>query len=71
MDDQHLKSTINHMLKVYHNTTIHKVKFIDNDITNLQRSNLIIDDCHHLHDLSSPVSAPFYEVRTPRPSKVD
>jgi len=42
MDDQHLKSTINHMLKVYHNTTIYKVKFIDNDITNLQRSNLII-----------------------------
>jgi len=42
MDDQHLKSTINHMLKVYHNTTIQNVKFIDKDITNLQRSNLII-----------------------------
>jgi len=27
---------------VYHNTTIHNVRFLDNDITNLQRSNLII-----------------------------
>ena len=41
-DEKHLKSTINHMLKVFHNTTLHNVRFIDNDITNLQRSNLII-----------------------------
>ena len=41
IDNEHLKSTINHMLKVYHNTTIHNVRFIDNDITNLQRKNLI------------------------------
>ena len=41
-DNQHMKDTINHMLKVYHNTTIHNVRFIDNDITNLQASNLII-----------------------------
>ena len=41
-DNQHMKDTINHMLKVYHNTTIHNVRFIDNDITNLQRKNLII-----------------------------
>jgi len=40
-DEKHLKSTINHMLKVYHNTTLHNVRFIDNDITNLQKSNLI------------------------------
>jgi len=42
IDEQHLISTINHMLMVYHNTTIHNVRFIDNDITNLQRKNLII-----------------------------
>jgi hypothetical protein len=42
IDEQHLKSTINHMLKIYHNTTFRDVRFIDNDITNLQRSNLII-----------------------------
>jgi len=41
IDNEHLKSTINHMLKVYHNTTLHNVRFIDNDITNLQRKNLI------------------------------
>ena len=41
IDEKHLKSTINHMLKVYHNTTLHNVRFIDNDITNLQKSNLI------------------------------
>ena len=41
IDNEHLKSTINHMLKVYHNTTLHNVRFIDNDITNLQASNLI------------------------------
>ena len=41
IDEKHLKSTINHMLKVYHNTTLHNVRFIDNDITNLQRKNLI------------------------------
>ena len=41
IDEKHLKSTINHMLKVYHNTTIHNVRFIDNDLTNLQLSNLI------------------------------
>ncbi len=41
-DNQHMLSTINHMLKVYHNTTLHNVRFIDNDITNLQKSNLII-----------------------------
>jgi len=40
-DNQHMKDTINHMLKVYHNTTIHNVRFIDNDLTNLQLSNLI------------------------------
>ena len=40
-DNQHMKDTINHMLKVFHNTTLHNVRFIDNDITNLQRSNLI------------------------------
>jgi len=40
-DNQHMLSTINHMLKVYHNTTLHNVRFIDNDITNLQKSNLI------------------------------
>ena len=40
-DEKHLKSTINHMLKVYYDTTLHNVRFIDNDITNLQRSNLI------------------------------
>ena len=40
-DNQHMLSTINHMLKVYHNTTLHNVRFIDNDITNLQLSNLI------------------------------
>jgi len=40
-DEKHLKSTINHMLMVYHNTTLHNVRFIDKDITNLQRSNLI------------------------------
>jgi len=42
IDNQHMKDTINHMLKVYHNTTLHNVRFIDNDITNLQKSNLII-----------------------------
>jgi len=42
IDEHHLKSTINHMLKVFHNTTLHNVRFIDNDITNLQKSNLII-----------------------------
>ena len=41
IDEKHLKSTINNMLKVYHNTTLHNVRFIDNDITNLQKSNLI------------------------------
>ena len=41
-DEKHMKDTINHMLKVYHNTTLHNVRFLDNDITNLQRSNLII-----------------------------
>jgi hypothetical protein len=41
IDEKHLKSTINHMLKVYHNTTINNVRFIDKDITNLQKSNLI------------------------------
>ena len=41
IDNQHMKDTINHMLKVYHNTTIHNVRFIDNDLTNLQLSNLI------------------------------
>jgi len=41
-DEKHMKSTVNHMLKVFHNTTLHNVRFIDNDITNLQRSNLII-----------------------------
>ena len=41
IDEKHLKSTINHMLKVYHNTTLHNVRFIDNDLTNLQLSNLI------------------------------
>ena len=41
IDEKHLKSTINHMLKVYHNTTLHNVRFIDNDITNLQKSYLI------------------------------
>ncbi len=41
-DKEHLKSTINHVLNVFHNTTIHNVRFIDNDITNLQRKNLII-----------------------------
>jgi len=40
-DEKHMKDTINHMLKVYHNTTIHNVRFLDNDITNLQKSNLI------------------------------
>ncbi len=40
-DNEHMKDTINHMLKVYHNTTIHNVRFIDNDLTNLQLSNLI------------------------------
>ena len=40
-DEKHMKDTINHMLKVYHNTTLHNVRFIDNDITNLQLSNLI------------------------------
>ena len=40
-DNQHMLSTINHMLKVYHNTTLHNVRFIDNDITNLQKTNLI------------------------------
>ena len=42
IDNEHMKSTINHMLKVFHNTTLHNVRFIDNDITYLQRSNLII-----------------------------
>jgi len=41
IDEQHLISTINHMLKVFHNTTLHNVRFLDNDITNLQKSNLI------------------------------
>ena len=41
IDEKHLKSTINHMLKVFHDTTLHNVQFIDNDITNLQRKNLI------------------------------
>ena len=40
-DEKHMKDTVNHMLKVFHNTTLHNVRFIDNDITNLQRSNLI------------------------------
>jgi len=40
-DNEHMKDTINHMLKVFHNTTIHNVRFIDNDLTNLQLSNLI------------------------------
>ena len=41
-DEKHMKDTVNHMLKVFHNTTLHNVRFIDNDITNSQRSNLII-----------------------------
>jgi hypothetical protein len=41
IDEQHMKDTINHMLKVFHNTTLHNVQFRDNDATNLQRSNLI------------------------------
>jgi hypothetical protein len=41
IDNQHMLSTINHMLKIYYNTTLHNVRFLDNDITNLQRSNLI------------------------------
>ena len=40
-DNEHMKDTFNHMLKVFHNTTIHNVRFIDNDLTNLQLSNLI------------------------------
>jgi len=40
-DNQHMKDTINHMLNVFHNTTLQNVRFLDNDITNLQRSNLI------------------------------
>ena len=41
IDNQHMKDTINHMLKVYYDTALHNVRFLDNDITNLQRSNLI------------------------------